>query len=178
MERITTSKIILSLKTIMVMTLLTGILLLITACGITDIEDTYSNSVGDLLNRNFYSLAEALPNGTQTTRIMFEDADFKIEEDNYANYGNGEYEYLHTLNIFGVITHKYNTDDYQVIEFYINNFAAPGYKYYRIKNTTYNGEDCLMLIEMKQQQYVTSSGGYAMEWVTFWHGDTTYLAEY
>ena len=152
--------------------------LLFTGC-IIDPEENYDYTVDDLLNKSFYELNEALPNGVQTTRIMFDNPKFKIEEDNYATVaGTGEYTYLHTLNIFGQITKKYNTETFQVIEFYITNITGTGYKYYSIKKGYYDGVDCLKLVEMKQQQYVNTSGNKVYEWVEWWHGQTVYLYEY
>ena len=164
----------------MVKIILLGIIISLSSCSSTSLEDTYEHSVKDLLNRDFYELNEGLKDGTQLVRIMFKNPDFKIEEDNYAyTVSTGKYQYLHTTNIFGKITKTINTDNCQVIEFYINNFVAPGYKYYSIKTGSYNGVDCLKLVEMKQQQHWSSSShSYCMEWVEWFHGESVYLYEY
>jgi len=163
----------------MKITLLIQIILLyiLTGCSILEIKtsEDYDVSALDLIGKDFYSLDETLKDGTITTRIRFnndENWTFQIYEDEYQIYADTNV-FLQTHTIPGYIERLINLDDYQIIEFYIDNWVAPGWKTYRIDRYYFGDYDCIMLIEVAEQ--MIKVGEY--EWVDMWHADTTFLYE-
>jgi len=144
------------------------IALILNSCAMENAD--YDVSVDDLVGHQYMSLDDQMKDGTFTTVMDFKsDLTFEIREDEYFIYPDHK-EYLRTKVIPGYIEGTINTEYYQIIEFYIDNFIAPGWKTYRITDYNFGDYDCLMLIEVAEQNL---GGGW--EWVDMNVGDTTYL---
>jgi len=157
--------------------LLLLIIIILNSCE--SLTPEYELTYEELLGKSFLILDEHLKDGTPTTRLIFGNKSaMTILEDKYLYYpATHEYKYSYTDKINGEIREVHNTDYFQVIDFYIHNYVAPGLKSYKIVPGYYNGLKCIMLVEMAygpdhSYSYHNNS------WGTKLHGDTSYLYEY
>lgn len=171
------------MNTLLKLVFLTFSIISFQGCFDSNGSNSYPATFQDLLNKNFVSLDDTLPNinpAVYTTNFEFDsDFTYMVYEDQYI-IDKGSYKFSYKQPYKSEIMRIINADNFQVLDILIQRLNLDGepvistYKFYRLTKM----DDIIILIQVEREQHWSNSGNQVYKWVDIRDGDTTYLMEY